>query len=159
MTAGAQVDRIVAVHLNEASLGHASPEVQHERQVAIHDLMEANRFAPVGHEGRRWTLTLAIIDHRLAIDMTDEAGGTLHAGLPLTQIRRIVKDYFLTCDSYFAAVRTAPAAAIEALDFERKGLHDAGARLIEERLAEAITMDFATARRLFTVIASLYWKG
>jgi uncharacterized protein (UPF0262 family) len=152
-------DRIVAVHLNEASLGHASAEVQHERQVAIHDLLEANRFVPLGHEGQGWRVTLAIVDHRLVLDMVDDGGGTVSAGLPLGQIRRIVKDYFLTCDSYFEAVRTAPAATIEAIDFERKGLHDAGARLVQERLGEAVEMDFPTARRLFTVIASLYWKG
>ena len=152
--------RLAAVTLDEASLGSSNDDVEHERRVAIYDLIEDNKFRPVGHDGGPYTLQLGISGNRLVFDirLTDGTPVIAHM-LSLAPFRRIVKDYFVVCDSYYAAIRTATPDRIEALDMARRGLHDEGSHLVMERLKRKVDIDFDTARRLFTLITVLHWKG
>jgi len=152
--------RLAAVTVDEASLGSSSDDAEHERRVAIYDLLEENTFRPVGHDGGPYALRLGISGNRLVFDirLTDSTPVIAHM-LSLAPFRRIVKDYFVVCDSYYAAIRTATPDRIEALDMGRRGLHDEGSRLVMERLKRKVDLDFDTARRLFTLIAVLHWKG
>jgi uncharacterized protein (UPF0262 family) len=156
----AKPGRLAAVTLDEASIGRSSKEVEHERAVAIYDLIEENNFRPAGHEGGPYTLQLGISGNRLVFDirLTDGTPVIAHM-LSLAPFRRIVKDYFTVCDSYYAAIRTATPDRIEALDMGRRGLHDEGSRIVMERLKRKVDIDFDTARRLFTLITVLHWKG
>lgn len=151
--------RIAHITLDERSLTKASHQVEHERAVAIRDLLAGNRFKPRGSPGGPYHLGLAIAENRLVFELR-LADGSEHGRvmLSLTPFRRVVKDYFLVCESYYAAVRDGRAAQIEAIDMGRRGLHDDGARLLRERLKGKIEMDFATARRLFTLISVLHLK-
>ncbi|TBW38823.1 UPF0262 family protein [Siculibacillus lacustris] len=152
--------RLVAVELDEASIARGSADVEHERATAIWDLVEDNRFAPVGHDGGPYRLKLGLVDNRLAFAITTETGEAVAVHLlSLTPFRRIVKDYFFVCDSYFAAIRTASPSKIEAIDMGRRGLHNDGSQVLVDRLAGKIDIDFDTARRLFTLICALRWKG
>jgi uncharacterized protein (UPF0262 family) len=151
--------RLIAVTLDEASLGSSNDDVEHERRVAIYDLVEDNKFRPVGHDGGPYALQLGISGNRLVFDIRLADGAPLIAHmLSLAPFRRIVKDYFVVCDSYYAAIRTATPDRIEALDMARRSLHDEGSRLVVERLKRKVDIDFDTARRLFTLIAVLHWK-
>jgi uncharacterized protein (UPF0262 family) len=152
--------RLVAVTLDENSLGRSSRDVEHERAVAIYDLLEQNAFAPIDHEGGPYALHLAMAENRLVFDIRLADGTPVVAHmLSLTPLRRIVKDYFMICDSYYRAIRTATPSQIEAIDMGRRGLHDEGSRLLMERLRRKIKLDFDTARRLFTLVCVLHWKG
>jgi uncharacterized protein (UPF0262 family) len=152
--------RLIEVTLDEASIGRNNAEVEHEREVAIFDLLEKNRFALEAHDAGPYTLRLSLADNRLVFTVADEAHEPIqHVMLSLSPFRRIVKDYFLICDSYYAAIKTQPAAKIEAIDMGRRGLHDEGSRLLQERLKGKINVDIATARRLFTLLCALHWKG
>ena len=153
-------DRLVAVTLDEASIGRSNPDVEHERAVAIYDLIEQNLFAPSGHDGGPYALHLSITENRLVFDVRLSDGGpvVMHM-LSLTPFRSIVKDYFLICDNYYRAIRTATPDRIEALDMGRRSLHDEGSKLLMERLSRKVNVDFDTARRLFTLICVLHWKG
>jgi uncharacterized protein (UPF0262 family) len=153
--------RLVAVTLDEETIGRSNPDVEHERQIAIYDLLEQNSFAPVGHESRGpFTLHLSITGNRLAFDIRDEDGKPVVAHLlSLTPLRRIVRDYHLICDSYYAAIRTATPDKIEAIDMGRRGVHNEGSRILMERLNEKVHLDADTARRLFTLLCVLHWKG
>jgi uncharacterized protein (UPF0262 family) len=152
--------RLVKVTLDESSIGRSSPDIEHERAVAIYDLIEDNSFAPVGHDGGPYALHLSITENRLVFDIRLADGTPVMAHLlSLTPFRRMVKDYFLLCDSYYKAIRTATPNQIEAIDMGRRGLHNEGSELLRERLKEKIELDFDTARRLFTLICVLYWKG
>jgi len=153
--------RLVAVTLDEASIGRSNPDVEHERKVAIYDLLEQNSFAPVGHDGDGpYTLNLSINGNRLVFDIRLEDGTPVMAHLfSLTPLRRIVKDYYLICDSYYQAIRTATPDKIEAIDMGRRGVHNEGSRILMERLKEKVAIDIDTARRLFTLICVLHWRG
>jgi uncharacterized protein (UPF0262 family) len=152
--------RLVAITLDEDSIGRSSRDVEHERAVAIYDLIEQNSFAPEGHEGGPYALHLAIAENRLVFDIRLADGTPVITHLfSLTPFRRIVKDYFMICDSYYAAIRTATPDRIEAIDMGRRGLHDEGSRILMERFKRKIDVDFDTARRLFTLICVLHWKG
>ena len=152
--------RLVAVTLDEHSIGRSGPDIEHERAVAIYDLIEQNVFAPLGHDRGPYALTLGIAENRLVFDVRLSDGSPVVAHmLSLTPFRRIVKDYFLICDSYYRAIRTATPAQIEAIDMGRRGLHNEGSELLMERLKEKIEVDFDTARRLFTLVCVLHWKG
>jgi uncharacterized protein (UPF0262 family) len=153
--------RLIEVTLDEASLGRDNVEVEHERKVAIFDLLEKNQFALEGHEeAGPYTLHLSLADNRLVFSVADGDGAALqHVMLSLSPFRRIVKDYFLICDSYYEAIKTQPASKIEAIDMGRRGLHDEGSHLLMERLKGKIAVDIATARRLFTLLCALHWKG
>ena len=152
--------RLVKITLDEGSIGRSSQDIEHERAVAIYDLIEDNSFAPVDHDGGPYALHLSITENRLVFDIRREDGTPLMAHLlSLTPLRRIVKDYFMICDSYYKAIRTASPTQIEAIDMGRRGLHNEGSELLKERLKEKIDVDFDTARRLFTLICVLHWKG
>jgi len=152
--------RLVKVTLDEGSIGRSSQDIEHERAVAIYDLLEDNSFAPLDHDGGPYALHLSIAENRLVFDIRNEDGTPVMAHLfSLTPLRRIVKDYFLICDSYYKAIRTSTPSQIEAIDMGRRGLHNEGSELLMERLKEKIAIDFDTARRLFTLICVLHWKG
>ncbi len=152
--------RIVDLVLDEATVVRRSPDVEHERKVAIFDLLEENSFAPTGSPGGPYLLHLAIEENRLVFDIRLD-GGTAHGKvmLSLTPFRKIIKDYFLICESYYDAIKTAAPAQIEAIDMGRRGLHNEGSQLLKERLAGKVEIDFDTARRLFTLICVLHIKG
>jgi uncharacterized protein (UPF0262 family) len=162
MTRGktASPHRLVAVTLDEASIGRSSSDVEHERAVAIYDLIEDNSFAPVGQGEGPFALQLGMKENRLVFDIRRPDGEPVMAHLlSLTPFKRIVKDYFLICDSYYAAIRTATPDRIEAIDMGRRGLHDEGSRILQDALKRKVKLDFDTARRLFTLICVLHWKG
>jgi uncharacterized protein (UPF0262 family) len=153
--------RLVSVTLDEESIGRSNPDVEHERKVAIYDLLEQNNFAPDGHENEGpFALHLSINGARLVFDIRREDGAAVVAHLfSLTPLRRIVKDYYLICDSYYQAIRTATPDKIEAIDMGRRGIHNEGSRILMERLKGKVKVDIDTARRLFTLICVLHWKG
>jgi uncharacterized protein (UPF0262 family) len=160
--AGAVEDRsrLVEVTLDQASIGRNNAEVEHERDVAIFDLLEKNSFALEGHDGGPYTLHLSLADNRLVFTVGDTDRAPIqHVMLSLSPFRRLVKDYFLICESYYQAIKTQPASRIEAIDMGRRGLHDEGSQLLLERLKGKIAIDLATARRLFTLLCALHWKG
>jgi len=152
--------RLVAVNLDEETIGRSNPDIEHERQVAIYDLLERNSFAPAGHDGGPYVLNLSITGSRLAFDIRQQDGKPVVAHLlSLSPLRRIVKDYYTICDSYYQAIRTASPDKIEAIDMGRRGVHDEGSRILMERLKGKVTLDMDTARRLFTLLCVLHWKG
>jgi uncharacterized protein (UPF0262 family) len=153
--------RLVSVTLDEESIGRSNPDVEHERKAAIYDLLEQNFFAPDEHEEEGpFALHLSITGNRLVFDVRREDGTPVVAHLfSLTPLRRIVKDYFLICDSYYQAIRTATPDKIEAIDMGRRGVHNEGSRILVERLKGKVKVDIDTARRLFTLISVLHWKG
>ncbi|HVG46777.1 MAG TPA: UPF0262 family protein [Rubellimicrobium sp.] len=156
--------RLVAIHIDDGGLPGPSPEMEQERRVAIFDLLEENRFALPAKEGRTaqgpWKLDLSIRDKRLVFALTDqggEPGGEFH--LSLGPFRQVVKDYFQICQSYYDAVRSLPPAQIETVDMARRGIHNEGARVLQERLEGKAELDTDTARRLFTLICVLHPGG
>jgi uncharacterized protein (UPF0262 family) len=153
--------RLVEIGLDESSIGAYSLEVEHERKVAIFDLLEENLFELVNGPAGPYKLKIAIAENRLALAVT--AGEAAEPGatflLSLNPFRRVVKDYFMVCESYFEAIKTAPPSRIEALDMGRRALHDEGSKLLRERLDGKVNMDEATSRRLFTLLCALHWKG
>jgi uncharacterized protein (UPF0262 family) len=152
--------RLVSVVLDDASIGRSGPDVEHERAIAIYDLIEENRFEPVGDRGGPYALKIALAEHRLVFEITRENGTPVVTHmLSLTPFRRVVKDYFLVCESYYAAIRTESPSKIEAIDMGRRGLHNDGSKLLADRLKNKIELDFDTARRPFTLICALHWKG
>ncbi|MDP3255760.1 MAG: UPF0262 family protein [Bosea sp. (in: a-proteobacteria)] len=151
---------LVGVTLDPSSLGGGSPDQEHERAVAIYDLIERNRFVLPGHAGGPYLAHLAMVERRLVFEIREADGGpVITHHLSLTPFRGIVKDYAMVCESYYAAIRTATASQIEAIDMGRRGLHDEAAAILVERLAGKVEIDFDTARRLFTLIYALHWKG
>ena len=159
-TPAAMKQRLVSVTLDEESIGRSSPDIDHERAVAIYDLLEMNSFAPIGHDGGPYALHLSINGNRLVFDIRLQDGTPVVAHLfSLSPLRRIVKDYYMICDSYYQAIRTATPDKIEAIDMGRRGIHNEGSRILMERLKDKVTVDLDTARRLFTLICVLHWKG
>ena len=152
--------RLIAIELDEHSVLRRTREIEQEREIAIYDLLENNSFAPRDSEGGPYRLILAVEENRLVFDIRLESGEAHgRVMLSLTPFRRVIKDYFLVCDSYFKAIRNAPPHQIEALDMGRRGLHDEGSTLLKERLEGKIAVDFDTARRLFTLICVLHIRG
>jgi uncharacterized protein (UPF0262 family) len=151
--------RIVSIHLEDASALRQSAEAEQERAVAIFDLIEENEFAPsVDHAGP-YHLILAVADNKLVFDVRDTADQEIYKFiLSLTPFRRIIKEYFEVCESYFAAIKTSSLSQIEAIDMGRRGLHNEGSEILRDRLAGKVEMDFGTARRLFTLICALHMK-
>jgi uncharacterized protein (UPF0262 family) len=153
-------NRLIQVTFDEASIERGNADQEHERAIAIYDLIEDNEFSLPGHDGGPYQLRIGLQDSKLAFHVLDEAGEPIAVHiLSLTPFRRIFKDYFLICESYFAAIRTAGPAQVEALDMGRRGLHNEGAQLLTERLAGKIELDFETSRRIFTLVTALHWKG
>jgi len=165
MSRDAPRDRLIAITLDDSGLPAPTPEVEQERQVAIFDLLEDNRFALPARDDRPvppgpYRLELAIRERRLVFDLSTEAGeklGGFH--LSLTPFNQVVKDYFQICEAYFDAVKHLPAAKIEAIDMGRRGIHDEGGRVLLERLAGKVETDLPTARRLFTLVCVLHFQG
>ena len=153
-------NRLVAVTLDEDSIGRSSSDIEHERATAIYDLIEENSFAPVDHDEGPYALRIGIKENRLVLDIQRENNKPVIAHLlSLSPFKRIVKDYFMICDSYYAAIRTATPDKIEAIDMGRRGLHDEGSHILQDAIKRKVTVDFDTARRLFTLICVLHWKG
>ena len=152
--------RLSAIILDEASVVHRTRAIEQEREVAIYDLLEQNSFHPAGSDGGPYHLRLGMEESRLVLDVTLE-NGTAHGRvlLSLTPLRKVVKDYFLVCESYYKAIRTAPPHQIESLDTARRTLHDEGAQAMRKRLAGKVETDFTTARRLFTLVCVLQMRG
>ena len=151
--------RLCDVVLDE-TIGRSTPDVEHERAVAIFDLIEENSFAPVGHPGGPYRLNLSLMDSKLVLAIKTESGEdvTTHI-LSLTPFRRTIKDYFMICESYYEAIRSAASSKIEAIDMGRRVVHNEGSQTLMDRLHGKIDVDFATARRLFTLVCVLYWRG
>jgi uncharacterized protein (UPF0262 family) len=157
---GSGTKRLVQVVLDEASIGRANLDVEHERAIAVYDLIEENSFEPVGDNGGPYKLKIGLAENRLALEVSREDGSPVIVHmLSLTPFRRVVKDYFMICESYYAAIKTESPSRIEAIDMGRRGLHNEGSELLIERLKDKVTVDFDTARRLFTLICALHWKG
>lgn len=151
---------LAEITLDDSSVVRRSPEVEHERAVAIYDLLEENVFYPVGDFAGPYHLHLSISENRLLWDIRTVEDQTLGiVTLPLLPFRRVIKDYFAVCESYYEAIKTASPAKIEAIDMGRRGLHNDGSELLRERLEGKIEIDFPTARRLFTLICVLHIRG
>ena len=150
--------RLQSVELDDASLGAASRDQEQERQIAIFDLLEDNHFAPDGATGGPYDLKIALIDNRLALDIAGPGYQRRHM-LSLSPLRGVVRDYHMICESYYQAIRNATPQKIEALDMGRRGLHNEGSALLQSRLAGKVETDQDTARRLFTLICALHWRG
>jgi uncharacterized protein (UPF0262 family) len=152
--------RLVAIEIDPASLSPVRSFIDEERAVAIRDLVADNAFAPVAASGEAFRLRLSLSEGRLVLDVTSDAGEpVVRHVLSLTPLRRVVKDYFLICGAHLAALHGSATVQIEAIDVGRRGLHNEGAEILRERLAGKIAVDFPTARRLFTLVCSLHWKG
>ncbi|MFO1057905.1 MAG: UPF0262 family protein [Dongiaceae bacterium] len=152
--------RIARVTLDEHTVVRRSPEVEHERAVAIFDLLEDNHFAPAGDDRGPYDLHLAIEENRLAISVSTQAGAPVDKiALALASFRRLVKDYFTVCESYYAAIKRSTPGQIEAIDMGRRSLHNEGAELLRQRLADRVAVDPGTARRLFTLLCVLHIRG
>ena len=144
----------------DESIGRSTPDVEHERAVAIFDLIEENVFEPIGHSGGPYKLDISLVDAKLVFQIfTQDGEGVATHILSLTTFRRIIKDYFLICESYYEAIRSSTPSQIEAIDMGRRGIHNDGSQTLMDRLSGKIKVDFDTARRLFTLVCVLYWRG
>lgn len=156
--------RIIDVTLDERTILWRSADIEQERRIAIFDLLEGNFFQPQRQHGDGYAgpyrLALSVEEGRLALALAREDGSHLETlVLALGRFRRPIKDYFAICDSYYQAIRNATAQQIETVDMARRALHNEAAELLKERLDGKITIDFDTARRLFTLICVLHIKG
>ena len=148
--------RIIDVELDEHTIIWRNPDVEQERRIAVFDLLEGNFFRPEGHEGP-FRVMLRVEDNRLAIDLKNEKGEPLETiRLGLARFRRLIRDYFAICESYFKAVKSDSPKGLETIDMARRATHNEAAELLQECLAGKIELDFATARRLFTLICVLH---
>ena len=152
--------RIADITLDERTVLRRNADIEHERAVAIFDLLEENSFALASGVPGPYHLGLGIEENRLVLDVRDKAGQPLErVPLPLAPFRGIVRDYFLVCESYYKSIRNASPSRIEAIDMGRRSLHDEGSELLRERLADRVVIDFNTARRLFTLLCVLHIRG
>ena len=155
---GADTRKLIAINVDDASLAGASPESVHEREIAIYDLLADNSFAIPGDYAGPYRLRLGLARNRLAFEIQNEGGTPLIAHLfAMGPFRPLVSDYLAVCGRHHAAIRSASPSQIEAIDMGRRGMHNDAARLLMERLNGKIEVDFATARRLFTLIVALHW--
>jgi len=156
----AKTHRLIDIKLDEKTLVRRAPEVEHERAIAIYDLLEENYFRPDGGFTGPYGLVIRLEDNRLLFNIADQGGQHLtEVALPMTPFRTIIKDYFLICESYYTAIKRATPSQIEAIDVGRRGLHNEGSALLRERLAGKIDLDHETARRLFTLVCILHIRG
>jgi uncharacterized protein (UPF0262 family) len=152
--------RLVSVTLDEASIGRGNPDQEHERAIAIYDMVEVNSFALPDRADGPYALHLGIVEGKLALEVRAPDGQEIVTHyLSLSPFRSIIRDYEMICESYYKAIRTASPSQIEAIDMGRRGLHNEATELLMRRLQGKIAMDFDTARRLFTLIFALHWKG
>ena len=152
-------NRLAAVTLDDDSIGRGNPDQEHERAIAIFDILEENHFSIPGREGP-YALNLGLVENKLSFAIRHEGGEPVMTHLlSLSPFKTVIRDYKLVCDSYYKAIRTASPAQIEAIDMGRRGLHDEAAELLRQRLEGKVAVDFDTARRLFTLIFALQWRG
>lgn len=153
--------RIVRMSIDDPVRVRLSPTVEQERRVALFDLLQENHFAVIDHDGGPYVLHLSVEEmRRIRFRVTDEREREIISfPLPLSDLQRIIKDYFLICDNYFNAIKTMPVSRIEAIDMARRGLHNEGAELLQQRLDDQVRMDKDTARRLFTLICVMHIRG
>jgi uncharacterized protein (UPF0262 family) len=152
--------RIAEITLDERTVVRRNAEIEHDRATAIFDLLQRNKFAPLSGTDGPFHLHLAMAGNRLSFEIRPpKPARPRRMSLALTEFRRIIKDYFLICESYNQAVRSAPLARIAAIDEGRRALHDEGAEMLRERIADRVAIDFDTARRLFTLICVLQIRG
>lgn len=152
--------RIAQITLDEHTVVRRNADIEHDRIVAIRDLLVDNHFAPVSGIKGPFHLHLSVADNRLVLDIRDTSDQPLEqVVLPLSPFRKLVKDYFIICGSYYSAVREASPAKIEAIDMGRRGLHNEGTEKLCERLADRVVVDDNTARRLFTLLCVLHIRG
>jgi uncharacterized protein (UPF0262 family) len=150
---------LCAVRLDEASVVHRSQAIEQEREVAMLDLLDANSFRLEGSEAGPYELLLGVEDGRLVFDISKQGAPHAKVMVSLAPLRKVIKDYWLICENYYKAIRTAPPSQIESLDAGRRTLHDEGATELRARLSGKIETDFETARRLFTLICVLQLRG
>jgi uncharacterized protein (UPF0262 family) len=159
-TAEKSRDRLAEITLDTKSLGRANANTEHEREVAIFDILDGNAFRIEDLDQGPYKLHLSVVEDRLQMNIVPEKdGAALEQAVALTPLKRIMKDYFMVCESYYEAVRTAPPARIQAIDVSRRALHDEGSSLLRDKLLPKVIVDEDTARRLFTLVCSLHWKG
>jgi uncharacterized protein (UPF0262 family) len=153
--------RLVRIDVDEASLSPATSDIDHERKVAVHDLLEENSFAPEGAEGRGpFALGLSERDGRLVLDITTEGGEPVaQHHLSLSPLRKTIKDYFMLCETYYDAIRAAMPEKLETIDMARRAVHDEGTRTLIERLEGKVAIDHDTGRRLFTLVCSFSMRA
>jgi len=152
--------RLTAIDFDRTSIRRGNPNIEHERELVVFDILEGNSFALDGRDDGPYTLNLAIVEDRLVFTVGQAASAeTFTFVLSLTPLRRIMRDYFIVCESYYQAIRTAPPSRIQAIDVGRRALHDEGGNVLVERLKGKVTVDRDTSRRLFTLICALHWKG
>lgn len=152
--------RLIEVVLDEATIGRGNPDQEHERAIAIYDIVEDNSFRVPDHPTGPYRLRLGLVENRLAFEISTEDGsGRMTHFLSMSPFRQVIRDYTMVCESYYAAIRTASPAQIEAIDMGRRGLHNEATELLMQRLDGKVEVDFDTARRLFTLIFALHWKG
>jgi uncharacterized protein (UPF0262 family) len=153
-------ERLVAITFDEASIRRGNSNIEHEREVAVFDILEGNRFALDAREGGPYRLKLSIVEDRLVLAVAQDGSDDVFTFvLSLTPLRRIMKDYFVLCESYYQATRTAPRSRIQSIDMGRRALHEEGSNVLVERFKGKITVDRDTARRLFTLICALHSNG
>lgn len=152
-------NRLASVDIDDSIGLSASPEAEHDRKMAVHDLLEFNSFALSNGMVGPFALRLSSMDNRLIFDLAAADHKSFAIGLSLSPFRRIVKDYFQICDSYNLAVKSSNPQQIETVDMARRALHNDGSALLQERLAGKAEMDFDTARRLFTLVCALLWRN
>lgn len=152
---------IVELNIDADSLPAISPEMQHERRVAIFDLLEENYFRPHDSSAGPYVVDISLRDASKLVFKVKRSNGVEHNDITmsLAPFRRIIKDYFLICESYHNAIRTATSAQIEAIDMGRRGLHNEGSSLLTEALENQVEIEFNTSRRLFTLICSLHRRA
>lgn len=153
--------RIARIFLDETSIIRRSPEVEQERAVAIYDLLESNQFVPCDGIDGPFHLHLRIEDHnRLILDIRSAVDEALcQVTVPLIPLRRLIRDYFQICESYYDAIKRLTPSQIETIDMARRGLHDEGSQILLDRLKASVEVDFDTARRLFTLVCVLHIRG
>lgn len=158
MTDALASQHLKSIVIDDDSLAAASRDQEQERQVAIFDLLDSNYFEPAEAKGGPYDLKLSLIENRLAFDIAGPDYARRHL-LSLSPFKGVIKDYFMICDSYYSAIRNSTPQQIEALDMGRRGLHNEGSSLLRERLEGKVKTDLDTARRLFTLICALHWRG
>ncbi len=149
---------IASIEVDHASLPAANAEVEHQRRVAIFDLVEQNSFVPEGSAGGPYALRLSSQDNRLAFEIEGPDFSRTHV-LSLSPLKTVIRDYALICESYYEALRGSSPSQIESVDMGRRGLHNEGAELLKSRLEGKVEVDQETARRLFTLVCALYRRG
>lgn len=161
---GTSHHRLAAISFDPGSIKRGNPNIEHEREVAIYDILEANQFELIGRDDGPYGLVLGVADDKLVLTATPDAQRAPNTepaviALPMLPLRRVMKDYFLVCETYFEAIRSAPPSRIQQIDVGRRALHDEGATALVEKLDGKIALDTTTARRLFTLVCALHWRG